>query len=104
MIKKKPSEISEVIYEAQDPIDETSDLDETDVQTEEEIFYTNREMHIAIAKGFVRDLSYTVICAVCCLSTFLPTSYLLIGSDNLLNNQNYSIQKEKAAICEVQVK
>ncbi len=113
MTKKKPSEISEVIYEAQDPIDETRgldeicDLDETDNATDdEEIYYTNRDLYLAIAKDVVKDLPYivfdSVCCAVCYLSTFLATGYLLLGSDNL-NNQNYGVYiplKEKAAICD----
>lgn len=104
MTKKKPSEISEVIYEAQDPIDETRGLDETDNQTDkEELFYTDREMYMALAKDFVKDSLYLFISGVCLAETFLATSYLLIGSDNLLNNQNYSIQKEKAAICDTVV-
>ncbi len=111
MTMKKPSEISELIYEAQDPIDETSDLDETDSNNflvflltrdyQEEMLYTDRKLYMAIAKDFVKDLPYSVIGAACFLSTFIATDCLLLGSDNLnLNNKNYSVQKEKAAICD----
>ena len=103
MTKKKPSEISEVIYEAQDPIDETRDLDETDNATDkEELFYTDREMYMALAKDFVKDSLYIFISGVCLAETFLATSYLLIGSANLYN-QSYDVyipSKEKAAICD----
>lgn len=109
---KKISEISELIYEAQDPIDETRNLDEiygldeTNNATYEEetfeTFYTNREMYLAMAKDFVKDLPYVIIGAACCLSTFIATDCLLLGSGKLanLNNINYSIQKEKTAICD----
>ncbi len=102
MITKKPSEISELVSEAQEPIGETSGLDETDNQTyKEETFYTDREMYLAIAIDFVKDLPYVIIGAACCLSTLIATDCLLLGSENLnLNNQNYNVQKEKAAICD----
>ena len=100
MTKKKPSEISEVIYEAQDPIDETSDLDETDVQTEEEspYLYGGRNPYMPSLDEF----AVGTIGAACLWSTFLATSYLLLGSANL-NNQKYDVYiplKEKATICD----
>ena len=119
MTTKKPSEIGELVYEAQEPIDETSDLVETDsnnflvfLQTKDQLIKeilerpnpkcTDRDLHIAIAKDAVKMYIHMSIAAAVGLFTGLATSYLLLGSDNL-NNQSYDVYiplKEKAAICD----
>ena len=73
MTKKKPSEISEVIYEAQEPIDRIHDLDEPDKQTEE-------RYHPSMLSAIKQGATDGAIIGLVGGFAVLATSYLLIGS------------------------
>lgn len=91
MTMKKTSEISKLVSEAQDPIDETRDLDETyNLNTRP---FTLFEQAKEFGTNVITTLKFTSA-GVACLSS----GYLL--GILLSPNVNYPVQKEKAAICD----